>query len=595
MKKKLLFLWLAMLGVLLAMMVLTMPRSPKDVDIPASEFVSKVENGEITKVIIVGNKLHGETTRGTGVNSYVTEKEELLRTLHNKHVPYEEREPSDYNGIIYFVLKFGIPLVFLFFVMRSIKNAGPNGAIKSHSEHKAKLQDGVKTTFADVAGVDEAVEECRDLVTCLKDPKKFATLGGRIPKGVLLVGPPGNGKTLLARAVAGEAGVPFFAGSASEFVEMFVGTGAARVRDLFGNAKKNMPCIVFIDEIDAVGKKRSGLTGIGGHTEMEQTLNQILVEMDGFAQNEEIIVMAATIRPETLDPALTRSGRFDRMVVVPPPDVRGREAILKVHARNKPLAPDVDLSVIARGTPGLVGADLAKLLNEAALGAAKLDKKAIDMEDIECAKEKVFMGPERKSAVLSPKTREILAWHEAGHALVGWFTPEAFSPHRVTIIPRGMALGITWFLPPEDVVLKTRSELLADIKVGLGGRAAEKLLLGEDNYTTGASNDLDNASGIAERMVKEFGMGQGLGPGSFAKKQGYGFGFDSGANNYSEATAAKLDAEQRRILEVCESEVTKLVQEKRPLLEALAKLLLEKETVGLEHLLGVFGPRKLAT
>ena len=595
MPKRMILIYVGLLGVLLLVFgfLAATQQSRQNVNVPASEFISRVENGDITRVTIAGNQIHGESKGNVGYNSYASEKEELVRVLHDKHVPYEEKESSDNSSWISLIIKVGLAVFIAFLLLKSIKSAGANNTmLKQQTAHKSKLYEQMeKKTFADVAGVDEAVEECRDFVTSLRDPTKFAKLGGRSPKGILLVGPPGNGKTLLARAIAGEAGVPFFAGSASEFVEMFVGIGASRVRDLFDHAKKHIPCIVFIDEIDAVGKKRSGHSGPGAHEEREQTLNQLLVEMDGFEPNKGILVIAATNRPETLDPALTRSGRLDRTVVVPPPDVRGREAILRVHARDKKMAPQVNYTAVALGTAGLVGADLEKLLNEAAIDAAKRGQNEISTEDIERAKEKVFMGPERKSAVLSAKTKEIIAWHEAGHAIVGWFTAEAHTPHRVTIIPRGMALGLTWFLPSEDVVLRSRKELLADIKVAFGGRAAEKLLL-KDDYTTGASNDLERASEIAERMVKNFGMGNGLGFGTFAKKE-QGYGFDP-SKGFSEETAVRIDAEQKRILEECESRVLTMLTAKLDLLKQLAETLLIEETIGVERLTAILGPRPVA-
>ena len=592
-KNKWVGVWIGLLGLMLFAFLILNQRVSKDQNVPVSEFVDRVENGEFVKVTITGEHARGETANGTGVTTYVSEKEPLVRALHDKHVKYEEREPSNSGSWLQLLFKFGLPLVLMDIFFRGMQKAGPGNLLKQQTTNKAKMQPDTKTMFTDVAGIDEAVEECRDFVTFLKDPPRFATLGARIPKGVLLIGPPGTGKTLLARAIAGEADVPFLAGNGAEFVEVFVGVGAARVRDLFEKARKSKPCIVFIDELDAVGKKRNGVGGIGSHTEMEQTLNQLLVEMDGFSPNEGIIVIAATNRPETLDDALLRSGRFDRTVTVDPPDVRGREAILKVHARNKTVAPDVDYSTIARGTSGLVGADLEKLLNEAALDAAKRGKKAITTEDIERAKEKVYMGPERKSAVLSEQTKHVIAYHEAGHALVGWFTPEANPPHRVTIIPRGRALGLTWFLPPDDLSLCTRNQLLAQIKVGLGGRAAEKVIL-SDNFTTGASNDLMNATMIVRRMVEEFGMGDNklLGPGTFGKKEG-GSMFDQG-KDYGEDTASKIDAEKRRILTECEAKADALVLEKRSLLDALAKALRVEETIGHDRLLAILGQRKVA-
>ena len=436
----------------------------------------------------------------------------------------------------------------------------------------------VKVSFKDVAGAEEAKQELEEVVEFLKDPGKFTTIGAKIPKGVLLAGPPGTGKTLLAKAVAGEAGVPFFTISGSDFVEMFVGVGASRVRDLFTQAKKNAPCIIFIDEIDAVGRQRGAGLG-GGHDEREQTLNQLLVEMDGFGANEGIITIAATNRPDILDPALLRPGRFDRQVIVGRPDLRGREAILKVHARNKPLADDVDLKTIAKKTPGFTGADLNNLLNEAALLAARLNKKVITMAEVEEASEKVSMGPERRSHIVSDKDRKLTAYHESGHAIVAHLLPHADPVHKVTIIPRGAAGGYTMMLPTEEQNYKTKSQLLADIRVALGGRIAEALIL--DEISTGASGDLQSVTNTARAMVTRWGMSDELGPIVFGEQQeqiflGKNLGHE---RNYSEEIAAKIDSEIHRIVEEAYKDVTKLLSENEKFLHDMANALLEEETI----------------
>ncbi len=452
--------------------------------------------------------------------------------------------------------------------------------VMNFGKSRAKLmgEGNVKVSFKDVAGAEEAKQELEEVVEFLKDPGKFTTIGAKIPKGVLLAGPPGTGKTLLAKAVAGEAGVPFFTISGSDFVEMFVGVGASRVRDLFTQAKKNAPCIIFIDEIDAVGRQRGAGLG-GGHDEREQTLNQLLVEMDGFGANEGIITIAATNRPDILDPALLRPGRFDRQVIVGRPDLRGREAILKVHARNKPLADDVDLKIIAKKTPGFTGADLSNLLNEAALLAARLNKKVITMAEVEEASEKVSMGPERRSHIVSDKDRKLTAYHESGHAIVAHLLPHADPVHKVTIIPRGAAGGYTMMLPTEEQNYKTKSQLLADIRVALGGRIAEALIL--DEISTGASGDLQSVTNTARAMVTRWGMSDELGPIVFGEQQeqiflGKNLGHE---RNYSEEIAAKIDSEIHRIVEEAYKDVTKLLSDNEKFLHDMANALLEEETI----------------
>ena len=479
--------------------------------------------------------------------------------------------------IIIQLLPFLLLIGFLVFTLRQMQ-AGGNKAL-SFGKSKAKLLNNQqkRITFKDVAGVDEAKEELEEVIEFLKDPQKFQKLGGKIPKGVLMMGPPGTGKTLLAKAVAGEANVPFFSISGSDFVEMFVGVGASRVRDLFEQGKKNAPCIIFIDEIDAVGRHRGAGLG-GGHDEREQTLNQLLVEMDGFESNDGVILMASTNRPDVLDPALLRPGRFDRQVVVSYPDVRGREAILKVHTRKIPLDDGVDINIIARGTPGFTGADLANLVNEAALIAAREDKKVVTLRDLEFAKDKVMMGPERRSMVMSEKERRLTAIHEAGHALVGMNIPESDPVHKVTIVPRGRALGVTFFLPEQDILGRTKEELEAMIANALGGRIAEELFIGR--ITTGASNDIEKATEIARAMVCQYGMSD-LGPLAFGKKEEQIFlGREIAQHrDFSEDTAIKIDQEVKRIISEQYERATKILQDNREAMERITEALLEHESL----------------
>lgn len=478
------------------------------------------------------------------------------------------------TGILPFVIMF---ILFFFFLNQA---QGGGSKVMNFGKSRAKLytEEKKKVTFDDVAGADEEKNELVEVVDFLKDPRKFSALGARIPKGVLLVGPPGTGKTLLARAVAGEAGVPFFSISGSDFVEMFVGVGASRVRDLFEQAKKNSPCIIFIDEIDAVGRHRGAGLG-GGHDEREQTLNQLLVEMDGFGANEGIIIIAATNRPDILDPALLRPGRFDRQITVDRPDVKGRKEILLVHARNKPLAADIDMESIAKMTPGFTGADLENLLNEAALLAARRDKKEIQMPEIDEAIDRVIAGPEKKSRVVSDRERRLVAYHEAGHAVVGFFLEGADEVHKVTIIPRGMAGGYTVMLPKEDRWFATKGEMLDKVCGLLGGRVAEQLVLGE--ISTGAHNDLERATATVRRMITEFGMSDKLGPLQFGHRQGQPFlGRDfSSEQNYSDTIAYEIDKEMRDMIDFCYKRTEKVLTEHRDKLELLAQTLLEKETI----------------
>ncbi len=487
------------------------------------------------------------------------------------------------NGLISFLPWIFLGAIWLIF-MRRMQGNNTKG-IFSFGKSRAKLmtESQIKVTFQDVAGADEAKEELGEIIEFLKEPAKFQRLGGKIPRGVLLLGPPGTGKTLLARAVAGEAGVPFFSISGADFVEMFVGVGASRVRDLFETAKKNAPCIVFIDEIDAVGRHRGAGLG-GGHDEREQTLNQLLVEMDGFEQNSGVIIIAATNRPDVLDPALLRPGRFDRQVVVDRPDVKGREGILKVHTRSIPLSPDVDLSILAKETPGFAGADLANLVNEAALLAARRNSSSVAMNDMEEAKDKVMMGPERKSTIISDEEKKVTAYHESGHVLVARMVPEADPVHKVTIIPRGRALGVTTYLPIDEKHTYSREYLLAMITYALGGRAAEKIIF--DKYTTGAGNDIEKSTNIARKMVCEWGMSDTLGPLTWGENEQEIFlGREiTKHRNYSEKTAIEIDGEIRSIVLTCMKRAESIINEHREALDRLAAALLEREILDAEEI-----------
>ena len=509
-------------------------------------FVQQVQQKKVESVTITNDHgIKGKLKNGTDFVSYAPSDDTLIKTLTDNGVEITAappEQPSWWVSLLGSAIPIIILVVVFFFIMQQTQGGG--GRVMNFGKSRAKMMgDGnVKVKFSDVAGAEEAKQELTEVVEFLKDPGKFTSIGATIPKGVLLAGPPGTGKTLLAKAVAGEAGVPFFTISGSDFVEMFVGVGASRVRDLFGQAKKNAPCIIFIDEIDAVGRQRGAGLG-GGHDEREQTLNQLLVEMDGFGANEGIITLAATNRPDILDPALLRPGRFDRQVVVGRPDLHGREAILKVHARNKPLADDVDLKTIAKKTPGFTGADLSNLLNEAALLAARLNKKVITMAELEEASEKVSMGPERRSHIVSEKDRKLTAYHESGHAIVAHLLPHANPVHKVTIIPRGYAGGYTMMLPKEEHDYKTKAQLLADIRVALGGRIAEALVLGD--ISTGASGDLQSVTNTARSMVTRWGMSDTLGPIVFGEQQEQVFlGKNIGhERNYSEEVASKIDVD----------------------------------------------------
>jgi cell division protease FtsH len=576
-----LFVWL-LIGVVMILLfnILSMPKKG-DQEMIFSDFMGKLDAGEIEEVIIKGNVITGQLRDGKKFKTYAAEYPDMVETLRDQDVKItvkpEEQNPWYWN--LFF--SWG-PIIFLvviwIFFMRQMQTGG-NKAL-SFGKAKAKMisEKSVKITFADVAGIEEAKGEVQEIIDFLKDPQKFQKLGGKIPKGVLLVGAPGTGKTLLARAIAGEAGVPFFSISGSDFVEMFVGVGASRVRDLFDQAKKNAPCIIFIDEIDAVGRHRGAGLG-GGHDEREQTLNQLLVEMDGFEANQGVIIIAATNRPDVLDPALLRPGRFDRQVVVPQPDVKGRLEILKVHTRNIPVDENVNLEEIARGTPGFSGADLENLVNEAALLAARKAKTKVEKTDFEAAKDKVLMGVERRSMIISEEEKKNTAYHEAGHALVAKLTPGTDPLHKVSIIPRGRALGVTQQLPIDDKYTYSKDYLVKALGVLLGGRAAEEIAL--NHMTTGAGNDLERATELARKMVTEWGMSERLGPLTFGKKDEQIFlGREIAKHkDYSEKTAVEIDEEVKRIVIEAYNTSKNLLIVNRDILETFAQALLEKETM----------------
>ncbi len=551
-------------------------------EISYTDFLNYVEKGQIAKVVIQNEKVEGFFINQQKFRTAIPfQDKDLIPELKKKGVVIQVKPVEETPWYLTLLISW-FPMLLLIgvwiFFMRQMQTGG--GRAMSFGRSKAKMlsSENIKVTFKDVAGVEEAKEELAEVIDFLKDPKKFTKLGGRIPKGVLLVGPPGTGKTLLAKAIAGEAGVPFFSISGSDFVEMFVGVGASRVRDLFLQAKKHAPCIIFIDEIDAVGRHRGAGLG-GGHDEREQTLNQLLVEMDGFETSEGVIVISATNRPDVLDPALLRPGRFDRQVVVPVPDVKGREEILKVHAKKVPLAEDVDISVLAKGTPGFSGADLENLVNEAALLAARANKTKVDMSDFEKAKDKVLMGVERKSAIMSDKEKKITAYHEAGHCLAAKLLPGADPVHKVTIIPRGRALGVTQQLPEDERHTYSRSYLLNNLVILLGGRVAEEIIF--QDYTTGAGNDIERVSSLARKMVCEWGMSDDLGPIAFAKQNEEVFlGRDFGhVREYSEATARKIDEAIEKIVKDAYDKTYSLLTENINCLHNIANALLEKETL----------------
>jgi cell division protease FtsH len=552
-----------------------------------SQFLDEVKAGRIAKVLIQGRTLEATTTEGRRILSYAPPDLWMVSDLLKNNVKVIAK-PEEEQSFLMNIFVSWFPMLLLIgvwiFFMRQMQGGGRGGAFSFGKSRARMLDESANTvTFADVAGCDEAKEEVGELVDFLRDPSKFQKLGGRIPKGVLMVGSPGTGKTLLAKAIAGEAKVPFFSISGSDFVEMFVGVGAARVRDMFEQAKKHAPCIIFIDEIDAVGRQRGAGLG-GGNDEREQTLNQLLVEMDGFEGNAGVIVIAATNRPDVLDPALLRPGRFDRQVVVPLPDIRGREQIILVHMRKVPIAPDVDANVLARGTPGFAGADLANLVNEAALFAARASKRLVDMEDFERAKDKIMMGAERRSMVMPEEERRNTAYHESGHAVVAKLLPKTDPVHKVTIIPRGRALGVTMQLPESDRYSTDRERLLENISVLFGGRIAEEIFMSQ--MTTGASNDFERATDIARRMVTQWGMSDELGPMVYGENEAEVFLGRSITThkNVSEATMQKVDAEIRRIIDQQYNLSRRLIEENRDKVEAMAKSLLEWETLDAEQI-----------
>ena len=590
--QKNLALWLVISLLMIMLFNMMTQKETEQKQINYTEFLSAVDAGQVSNITFQGNQLIGEYKDGNKFQTYAPMDDALIPELKDKGIVIEAK-PVDDQGFWFTLLVSWGPILLLIavwiFFMRQMQSGG--GKAMSFGKSKAKLLTDTQgqVTFKDVAGVDEAKQELEEVVEFLKDPKKFTKLGGKIPKGVLLVGSPGTGKTLLARSVAGEAGVPFFTISGSDFVEMFVGVGASRVRDLFLQGKKNAPCIIFIDEIDAVGRHRGAGLG-GGHDEREQTLNQLLVEMDGFESNEGVILVAATNRPDVLDPALLRPGRFDRQVVVPRPDVKGRHKILQVHSRKVPLADNVDLEVVAKGTPGFSGADLANLINEGALLAARANKVKVDKDDLEMAKDKVLMGAERRSMVITEEEKKVTAYHEAGHALVSLLTPGSDPVHKVSIIPRGRAMGVTMYLPSEEKYNETAKGLNIRIRSMLGGRIAEELTF--ESVTSGASNDLERVTAIARKMVCEWGMSEKIGPLTFGEKEGEVFlGRDMGhTKNYSESTAVDIDNEIRRII-IENYELTKqLLKEHNEQLIALSELLLEKETLDGREVIDVVFP-----
>ncbi len=552
-----------------------------------SQFIDEVKGGRIAKVMIEGRVVKGVKQSGEKFTTYAPSDIWLVSDLLKAGVIVEAKAEEEQSFLTQIFISW-FPMLLLIgvwvFFMRQMQGGGRGGAF-SFGKSKARMLDESNNTvtFADVAGCEEAKEEVAELVEFLRDPSKFQKLGGRIPRGVLMVGSPGTGKTLLARAIAGEAKVPFFSISGSDFVEMFVGVGAARVRDMFENAKKHAPCIIFIDEIDAVGRQRGAGLG-GGNDEREQTLNQLLVEMDGFEANSGVIVIAATNRPDVLDPALMRPGRFDRQVVVPLPDIRGREQILLVHMRKVPIAPDVKADVIARGSPGMSGADLANLVNEAALFAARSNKRLVDMDDFERAKDKIFMGAERKSMVITEEEKRATAYHESGHAIVGVMLPGIDPVHKVTIIPRGRALGLTWVLPERDRISQYKNQMLAQISFLFGGRIAEELFV--NDISTGASNDFERATQLARDMVTRFGMSDSMGPMVYGENEGEVFLGRSVTTHksMSESTMHKVDTEIRRIIDQQYAVARKLIEDNRDKVEAMTKALMEWETIDADQI-----------
>ena len=579
--KNLLFWVFVCLFMILLFNLFTVPNQHPEDPVIFSEFMAHLERGDVEKVIIKNNNISAILRDGNRIQTYAVEYPDLVKVLQEKSVQIEAKPQDDGPWYITFLLSWGPFILFLglwFFLMRQMQVGGNRALSFGKSRARMLTEEKKKITFADVAGVDEAKQEVVEIIEFLKDPQKFQKLGGRIPKGVLIVGPPGTGKTLLAKAIAGEAGVPFFSISGSDFVEMFVGVGASRVRDLFEQGKKHAPCIIFIDEIDAVGRLRGAGLG-GGHDEREQTLNQLLVEMDGFDTTEGVILIAATNRPDVLDPALLRPGRFDRQVVVNRPDVRGRAEILNVHTKKVPISSDVDLEQIARGTPGFSGADLENLVNEAALWAARLDKKSVDQIDFENAKDKVLMGVERKSMVLSEEEKRTTAFHEAGHALMAILLPGTDPVHKVTIIPRGRALGMTMQLPIDDKHSYSKDFLYNTLSILFGGRVAEELIF--KSVTTGAGNDIERATELARKMVCEWGMSEKLGPLTFGKKEEEVFlGRDFGSKrDFSDQVALEIDKEVKRLVVEAYERTTRMLTEHIHALRAIAEALLEKEVL----------------
>jgi cell division protease FtsH len=554
-------------------------------EVPYSQFVAEIDRGEVSSVVIEGNKISGFYKNGTTPFTVIAPDDpKLVERMITKGIEVKARSADDEMPALFAVLIQWFPMLLLIgvwiFFMRQMQSGGKGAMGFGKSRAKLLTEKSDRVTFEDVAGIDEAKQELEEIVEFLRDPQKFQRLGGHIPKGVLLVGPPGTGKTLLARAIAGEANVPFFTISGSEFVEMFVGVGASRVRDMFEQAKKNSPCLLFIDEMDAVGRHRGAGLG-GGNDEREQTLNQLLVEMDGFEANEGVILIAATNRPDVLDPALLRPGRFDRQVVVPNPDILGREMILKVHLRKVPLGPDVVAKTIARGTPGFSGADLANLVNEAALLAARKNRRVVSMRELEDAKDKVMMGAERRSMVMTEDEKKLTAYHEAGHALATVYSPASDPIHKATIIPRGRALGMVMRLPEKDVLAFARDQIEANLVVAMGGRVAELTIFGPEKVTTGASNDIMQATDLARKMVTEWGMSDKLGPLRYNDNQeeiflGHAV---TQTKNVSEATAKVIDEEIRRIVDEADVKCREIIQEHEDELHAIANGLLEYETL----------------
>ncbi len=579
--KNILFWVVVGLFMILLFNLFSVPHHEPEEDVIFSEFMTKLDKGEIERVIIKASHISAVLKDKTRIRTYSVEYPELVQVLRDRGVQIEAKPPDESPWYITFLVTWGPFVLFLglwFFLMRQMQMGGNKAMSFGKSKARLLTEERKKVMFADVAGIEEAKNEVLEIIEFLKDPRKFQKLGGRIPKGVLIVGPPGTGKTLLAKAIAGEASVPFFSISGSDFVEMFVGVGASRVRDLFEQGKKHAPCIIFIDEIDAVGRLRGAGLG-GGHDEREQTLNQLLVEMDGFDTTEGVILVAATNRPDVLDPALLRPGRFDRQIVVNRPDLRGRAEILKVHTKKVPIAANVDLEIIARGTPGFSGADLENLVNEAALWAARLNKKEVEVVDFEMAKDKVLMGAERKSLILSDEEKRTTAYHEAGHALIAKLIPGTDPVHKVTIIPRGRALGVTMQLPTDDRHNYSKDYLYNQLAILMGGRVAEELVL--NDMTTGAGNDLERATDLARKMVCEWGMSEKMGPLTFGKKEEAVFlGRELGSQrDYSDQIAMEIDKEVKRLVMENYERAKRLLTENMASLKGLAQALLEKEVL----------------